>query len=986
MRDNRRSFLARLAALAALPRVAPRSAAVSVEVRPTALYAQPDGRANLVRITVFGLDAPAARARVTDRHGALVGTAGLLPAADGRRFAGEVWVPLSGAAVYQIDVEVGRRRVARARVRLTPPRRWSLYLLSTMHTAVGSTDLQEATLEVHRRNLDAALARLPRQPEYRWTAECALQVLSYADDRSAPATATLVEAIRAGSVGFQALFAHLLMGLLDHETAARLVWPAGQFARDHGLGFASAQLTDVPGAPLTLPMILAASGVRYLASAVNPERAVPLLSHDAARAAGLAGEWTRYPQLYWWEGPDGSRVLHWRGYGHGDAVQLGFAETADVMGARVTDWLLTDPALLAADHPADTALLYGIDPGDNAPMRERIVENIAEFQRRYAYPRIVTGRAEEYFREIERRHAGAIPVRRGDTGTYREDGAAAAAAETAAFRRAQLAARAAELIALWDPHVEPADQAGAERIAARATERRQMWRELLLFGEHTWGAKVSVTQPDSRQTVAQWAYKRRYLLAAQAAAQTQVAAGLLRIGRHSAPGRGRVVFNASSWERTEVVRIPGGAGTALLLDGAELPSVDLPDGDALLVVPDVPALGYVTLGERTRPARPPLTDGTGLETAAGQFRLRLDGATGAIASLVGPDGTELVRASAWSGLNQVMHVTGGEHSALWTEEDTAALGSPAELTMHQSELVGPVRRERLPGIGVRLVVQRRCPGLDALTSTITLYDTLPWVDIENRIEKPLTDAKEAIYVAFPFALAAPAIDVEVPLGRMRVERDQQPGACRDWFCHAHWVWLTEGERGVLWSAPDTPLFTLSDVFRGQWRRRLESDGTLFSWVAHNYWYTNYPARQAGSLTARYRLSVLPPGDAAEPVRRGWAACDPLYVSEPFDNTASGRLLVRDRALLLSDPRVLVVGVKPADDGDGAVLKLLEVGGGARTVGVWPAAYRFALARRCNLVEMNEDALPVSPDGRTGVALAAWGMAAARLFTPRERAG
>jgi len=287
---------------------------------------------------------------------------------------------------------------------------------------------------------------------------------------------------------------------------------------------------------------------------------------------------------------------------------------------------------------------------------------------------------------------------------------------------------------------------------------------------------------------------------------------------------------------------------------------------------------------------------------------------------------------------------------------------------------------------VRLVVQRRCPGLDRLTSTITVYDTLPWVDIENRIEKPLTDAKEALYVAFPFAFAAPAIDVEVPLGRMRVERDQLPGASRDWFCHAHWVWLTEGERGVLWSAPDTPLFTLTDVFRGQWRRRLEPDGTLFSWVAHNYWYANYPAHQAGSLTTRYRLSVLPPGDAAEPVRRGWAACDPLLVSEPFENVASGRLLARDRALLVSDPRVLVVGAKPADDGDGVVLKLLEVGGGARTVGVWPAACRFALARRCNLVEMNEDALPVSPDGRTRVALRAWGVAAARLFTPRERAG
>ena len=77
---------------------------------------------------------------------------------------------------------------------------------------------------------------------------------------------------------------------------------------------------------------------------------------------------------------------------------------------------------------------------------------------------------------------------------------------------------------------------------------------------------------------------------------------------------------------------------------------------------------------------------------------------------------------------------------------------------------------------------------------------------------------------------------------------------------------------------------------------------------------------------------------------------------------------------------------PADDGEGVILKLLDTGGAARRVNVWPAASRFQLARRCDLVEMNGDALPVAADGRTTLDLPAWGIAAARLFTPRERAG
>jgi len=66
-----------------------------------------------------------------------------------------------------------------------------------------------------------------------------------------------------------------------------------------------------------------------------------------------------------------------------------------------------------------------------------------------------------------------------------------------------------------------------------------------------------------------------------------------------------------------------------------------------------------------------------------------------------------------------------------------------------------------------------------------------------------------------------------------------------------------------------------------------------------------------------------------------------------------------------------------------IVKLLDVAGQARAVGVWPAAYAFKLARRANLVEQNGEAIPVSSDGRASLDLAAWGVAAARLFTPAE---
>ena len=88
---DRRTFLSWLAALPAWRGWGrARAQQPTIEARPTALYQQPDGRRNLVRITVAGLGAPAARARVTDRRGALVGTAGLLPLGEGLTLTGEV--------------------------------------------------------------------------------------------------------------------------------------------------------------------------------------------------------------------------------------------------------------------------------------------------------------------------------------------------------------------------------------------------------------------------------------------------------------------------------------------------------------------------------------------------------------------------------------------------------------------------------------------------------------------------------------------------------------------------------------------------------------------------------------------------------------------------------------------------------------------------------------------------------------------------------
>src|SRR2546422_10475904 len=90
------------------------------------------------------------------------------------------------------------------------------------------------------------------------------------------------------------------------------------------------------------------------------------------------------------------------------------------------------------------------------------------------------------------------------------------------------------------------------------------------------------------------------------------------------------------------------------------------------------------------------------------------------------------RPTGWpgGGLNQLVYVGGGRHSALWTEPSREFLRAAPDLTVSQAQLVS-ARRERLPGIGVQLVVQRKVEGAGDVTSVVTLYDELPWLDVRS---------------------------------------------------------------------------------------------------------------------------------------------------------------------------------------------------------------------------------------------------------------
>ena len=70
----------------------------------------------------------------------------------------------------------------------------------------------------------------------------------------------------------------------------------------------------------------------------------------------------------------------------------------------------------------------------------------------------------------------------------------------------------------------------------------ELWRNILLYDEHTWGAAGSISAPTAEQTVKQWEVKGSFARQADAASRQLLEAGMVKLAA-MAPAADLVVFN-----------------------------------------------------------------------------------------------------------------------------------------------------------------------------------------------------------------------------------------------------------------------------------------------------------------------------------------------------------------------------------------------------------------------------------------------------------
>ncbi len=388
----------------------------------------------------------------------------------------------------EVSVTLGTNS-QRLPVTLTPAKKWTLLIVPHEHIDVGYTDYQSKVSEIQSRVLDEAMEMVREHPDFRYSVDGYWVIQEFLAGRNAEDRQRLLQMVREHKILVPAEYANLLTEFPALETLIRSLYPSYRFDRENGANFDYANITDVPSQSWSYASVLAAAGLKYFTSGSNPDRG-PIVT--------LSNLEKQSP--YWWEGPDGGRVLMWysNSYGHVSAV---FGMPPDIKtGRELLPGYLQTYSL--PEYKADTVMLFGAqwENSDLFPQQAAIAE---EWNKTYAYPKISYSGFADALRKIADQVGNSMPVIKGDGGPYWEDGIYSDTQNAILARRAEQRAPSAEKLSTISSLVHPFVQVESAAL-------RQLWQNMLLFDEHTWGAWQSISSPDSEETVRQQTVKDNF--------------------------------------------------------------------------------------------------------------------------------------------------------------------------------------------------------------------------------------------------------------------------------------------------------------------------------------------------------------------------------------------------------------------------------------------------------------------------------------------
>jgi len=889
-----------------------------------------------------------------------------------RIYVPDVRHPTRAEFVLRVAREVHDRR----KMIWEPKKHWQVCMVPIAHHDFGYTDTIENVLRQYDSFYDNILRfceetdEWPEESKFRYHVEASWSIQHFTENRPKRVLKKLSKYVKEGRIEIPAFFGNQITGLCSHEELIRLMYPSFRLKRKLGAKIRTASITDIPGLSWGLPTVLAGAGIRYF-------------------FAGLATyfEWGRNdihtfwdedailrkhgrPDAFLWKGPDGEEVLVYYQGGYGCWSPRSYQEALDEL-----------PGMLAEMEergcPFSTVRYGGYGCGDNTPPDVRVSHIAREWNRKWAYPRLIVATNSIFFEKLEK-ECENLRVFRGELPhTDYVVGALCSARETGVNRVTHERLSSAEKVATIASLVSDFDYP--------AEEVREAYDNLLLYDEHTWGMSHQYGE------VQDWDFSSKTHCAYKAAglAGSILSRGLDAIASEigfEEKGRYVVVFNPLSKARTDLVRVSRFAidtpfdlideetGDLVLHQVVEIDTPQLPMPyaphryargkfdeselfDLVFVAEEVPPLGYKSF--RILPKEEASTFAS--EVVVGErtvenrfFKVTLDERTGAIESVYDKElGRQIVDEDAEHKLNQLV--------VRWVKDGLKESLKESKIRKGQD---GPVYGS--------LVVSSQSAGCPQLTQEIILYDKIKRIDLLNRVLKDSTPNME-MYFAFPFKVRNPTFRFEGSNSVIEPLVDQFEGSNSNYYAVQHWADVSDGEVGVTLSSIESHLLefgglwpcyvsqahhgvTPPDFGRDFVRPDEMRNGYIYSFFLDSNFRTNFQPAQQGDMLFRYSITTHK-GDwkGGAPRDFGWGIGNPLIACS-VEGRREGRFGKKMSFFKVDKPNILLLTLKQAEDGDGIIARLIETEGRAVTATLTLPFLTIKKAYKTNLVEENENVL------------------------------
>jgi alpha-mannosidase len=834
---------------------------------------------------------------------------------------------------------------------LQPQKKWTLFLVPHVHLDVGYTDYQAKVSTIQSRILDEAMDLVAQHPAFRFSTDGEWNLDQFLHSRTPAEQDRILEAIRQQKIYIPAQSSNVLTGFPTAETLIRSLYPSANFSRVRGTPLNYANITDVPSYSWSYASILAAAGIPYFFAGSNNDRAPVLLQ-------GHLNENTPF----WWEGPDGGKVLMWYSRHYMQMQFLFGLPPITQTGEEVLPLFLE--MYQRRSYLADAAIVFGtqVENTDLFPQQAALAD---DWNALYAYPHIEYSGFHDALANIAEQFGNAIPTVRGDGGPYWEDGIGSDALYAAMERENESRAPSAEKLATLATLVNP-------RLAANHQELHAMWTNMVLFDEHTWTSWNSVSDPDSDQAVEQLRVKDSRATTATAQRNDILRSGMANLADSIAASvDSLIVFNPLNWKRDGAVTIDldNGKEIADRATHEPVPYVVLHDGPNFRNVEfraaDVPPVGYKVYELRAAHTATPASQRTTSTTIESRFyRVELDPASGSIRGIYDKElNKELVDTQSPWRFGQYVYVSGGDEEPNSILQYRAVSPKP-ELHPHAAQSGRVISVEQTPW-GWRAELASAAENTPEIHTEVRVYEGEKKIELVEELDKKPELKKEAVYFAFPFAMTHPQFQYEIQNGAVDPAKDMYPGAGHEWFSIQHWISVQQDGVSATVMPLDAPLATFGDINRGEWPTDFgQRRGNIFSYVMNNYWHTNYRAAQGGHFRFRYVITSATHTDAAALSRMGWEESTPL---EQDQIRSQDKALDQPRPLngneasflAIDDPNLLLDTWKPAEDGNGTILRFIDLGGEPRTVAIHTPLLSISKIVATDAIERDQQ--PIVPE-------------------------